>query len=621
MTDDRKNNPTSMYSRTLHYMRPYWWLFIISFISALAVVLFQGISGWFLGTLPSVLFSDGASVLLCEKPPFSISNINEWLKYHGNLLFSINKSLPLLVWVSIIIAIAFTVKNIFLYINNISTGLLNFSTARDMRNDLFGHILKLPTSFYDQSKSGSLMAIMVNDLNLINSTISNSLGSLLMEPLKLLGYIAMLFIINAKLTLILFVVYPVLILVILKIGNTVKKRSRKNLASFDEMVSRITEVIGGVRAVKMFNMAQEENTKFKKISDRLRKNQFRQKITGDMLSPLTETLAFYLIGGLLILGGNEIISGEGNFSAEDFTRFLVFMFASYQPLKTLGNINSNIQAAVAAAQRVFKVFDSPIEKIKVLDRRNIPQFNDNISFNNVSFAYESAKNAVVLDDLSFTVKKGDTIALVGGSGAGKSTILDIIPRFYEIDGGEITLDGKNISDFELTQYRELFSIVSQETILFNASIKENIAYGKIGASDEEIIKAAKFANAYSFIVAAPQSFDTMVGERGVALSGGQKQRIAIARAILRNSQILILDEATSALDTESESLVQEALSYLMKGRTTFVAAHRLSTIRSADTILVLEKGKLVESGNHEELLAKGGRYNYLHSIQFSGKKS
>jgi len=256
-----------------------------------------------------------------------------------------------------------------------------------------------------------------------------------------------------------------------------------------------------------------------------------------------------------------------------------------------------------------------------LDKKNIPQFERCIEFKNVCFAYESAKNLIVLDNLSFTVKKGSTIALVGGSGAGKSTILDILPRFYEVEKGEITLDGKNILDFDLAQYRELFSIVSQETILFNASIKENIAYGKIGATDDEIIEAAKSANAYSFIEKTINGFNTVIGERGVALSGGQRQRIAIARAILRNSQILILDEATSALDTESESLVQEALSRLMKGKTTFVAAHRLSTIRSADVILVLEKGKLVESGSHEELLAKGGRYEYLYSMQFGGKKT
>jgi subfamily B ATP-binding cassette protein MsbA len=441
-----------------------------------------------------------------------------------------------------------------------------------------------------------------------------------MEPLKLFGFIVMLFIINAKLTLILFVIYPILIFVMLKIGDYVKTRSKKSLSSFDEMVSRITEVIGGVRAVKMFNMTEEENVKFCGISNKLRKNQFKQKITGDILSPLTETLAFYLIGGLLLLGGNEIISGNGNFTAEDFTRFLVFLFSSYQPLKTLGNINSKIQTAAAAAQRVFAVFDTPAEKITPLDENKIPKFDGEIAFKNVFFAYESALNSTVLDSLSFTAKKGNTIALVGASGAGKSTILDILPRFYEIQTGEILLDGKRISEFELTAYRELFSIVSQETILFNVSIRENIAYGKIGASQDEIIQAAKSANAFDFITKMEKGFDTIIGERGVAISGGQRQRLAIARAILRNSQILILDEATSALDTESEQLIQEALTRLMREKTTFVAAHRLSTVRSADVILVLEKGKIVESGTHDELIAKNGRYNYLYSIQFGDKK-
>ena len=612
----KKITPVNMYSRVLKYMKPYWWIFIISVISALVVVVFQGVSNWFLGSLPSVLFSPESLGVPIEKPPLTFATINEYMKYHSDKIFYGNNSVPPLIAVSIVIALAFTIKNIFFYINHISTGLLNFSTARDMRNNLYRHILKLPTKFYDQNKSGSMISLMVNDLNIINSTIADSLSSLLMEPLKLLSFITMLFIINAKLTLILFIVYPILIFIIAKIGKYVKSRSRKSLASFDEMVSCVSEVMGGVRAVKMFNTAEAENAKFAKVSNTLRKRQFRQKAIGDTLSPFTETLAFYLIGGLLILGGNEIVSSSSNFSGEDFMRFMVFLFMSYQPLKTLGNINSKIQAAAAAAQRVFAVLDTPAEDISNLDESKIPEFNREIAFKNVSFYYESAKNTIVLDNLSFSAKKGATIALVGGSGAGKSTILDILPRFYEITGGEIMLDGKNIREFDLTAYRELFSIVSQETILFNASVRENIAYGKIGASEDEIIQAAKSANACNFIEKMEKGFDTIIGERGVALSGGQRQRIAIARAILRNSQILILDEATSALDTESEQLVQEALGRLMKNRTTFVAAHRLSTIRSADTILVLEKGKLVESGTHNELIAKNGRYNYLYSIQF-----
>lgn len=617
----KKNiNPANMYSRVLAYMKPYWWIFAISVISALVVVIFQGISTWFLGSLPQVLFSPNDVGISMEKPPLTLATINEYMKYYGNKLFYMSKSVSPLIAVSIIIALTFTIKNVFLYINHISVGLLNFSTARDMRNNLFRHILQLPTKFYDQNKSGNLMSLMVNDLNVINSVVAESLGLLLMEPLKLIGYISMLFIINVKLTLIIFIVYPILIFIMAKIGKYVKVRSRKSLSSFDEMVSCVSETMGGIRAVKMFNTAETENTKFASASNILRKRQFRQKLTGDILSPFTETLAFYLIGGLLIIGGSDMVSGSGSFSSEDFARFMAFLFMSYQPLKTLGNINNKIQNAAAAAQRVFAVFDTPAEKTSPLDKSKIPEFKKEITFKNVLFAYESAKNNIVLDNLSFSVQKGQTIALVGGSGAGKSTILDILPRFYEICGGEILLDNKDIRNFDLTAYREIFSIVSQETILFNASIADNIAYGKIGATEEEIFHAAKSANAFNFISQMEKGFDTVIGERGVALSGGQRQRIAIARAILRNSQILILDEATSALDTESEQLVQEALARLMKGKTTFVAAHRLSTIRSADVILVLEKGKLVESGTHEELLAKNGRYKYLYSIQFGEKQ-
>jgi len=597
-------------------MKPYWWLVVLSVLSAFVAVLLQGASAWFLGSLPQVLFAPDEITAPLETPILSLATINEWLKYQGNKIFLIDGfSHPLFI-ITLLLAVAFTIKNIFLYINHVSIGMLNFSTARDMRNNLYRHILKLPTKFYDQNKSGNLVALMVNDLSVINQTVAGSLGSLLMEPLKLIGFVAMMLIINAELTLVIFVIYPILIFIMAKIGKYVKQRSRKSLTSFDEMVSRITEVIGGVRAVKMFNMTMLENSKFSAISNRLRKNQFKQKVISDTLSPFTETLAFYLIVGLLLIGGTQIITGDGSFTAEDFTRFLVFLFSSYQPLKTLGNVNAGIQAAAAAATRVFAVFDTPAEAISDLDKSKTPNFSDNITFKDVSFFYETAPNSIVLDNMNFSIKKGETIALVGGSGAGKSTMLDILPRFYDITGGEILLDGKNISQFDLTAYRELFGIVSQDTILFNTSIRENIAYGRIGCSDEEIYAAAKAANAFDFVSKMVNGFDTIIGERGVALSGGQRQRIAIARAILRNSQILILDEATSALDTESEQLVQVALSRLMQGKTTFVAAHRLSTIRSADKILVLEKGKIIESGTHDELLAKGGRYEHLYSIQF-----
>ncbi|MDO5577587.1 MAG: ATP-binding cassette domain-containing protein, partial [Fibrobacter sp.] len=345
---------------------------------------------------------------------------------------------------------------------------------------------------------------------------------------------------------------------------------------------------------------------------------YRSTTMEALSSPLTEVLGVAVVIILLWYGGSQVLTNS-SFGAEDFVRFLIFLFSTFTPLKELTKINNTLQKGFAAAERVFSLLDTPAEPIvNSIEHARPPKFENSIELKNVTFSYPKC-NEIVLNDLSFTIKKGSSIALVGSSGAGKSTILDLLPRFYDITSGSILIDGKDIRGISIAGLRNLFGIVSQETILFNETIFNNIAYGLKNATSEDVMRAAKAANALEFIEKLPEGLNTVIGERGVMLSGGQRQRLSIARALLRNPPVLILDEATSALDTESEKLVQAAINNLMENRTALIVAHRLSTIQNADTILVIENGTVVESGSHTELLALNKRYKYFHDIQFSSE--
>jgi subfamily B ATP-binding cassette protein MsbA len=366
----------------------------------------------------------------------------------------------------------------------------------------------------------------------------------------------------------------------------------------------------------MFNMDEFEVNRFKKENDRFVRNNFRSAIFASLPGPLTESIGVLIAAILLWYGGKEVL-GAKSFSGEDFVRFLAFLFMMFQPIKSLGGVNSTIQNGIAGAQRVFGLMDIPTEKLVMpLVATSVPSFESAIRFQDVRFAYPGTDTEVI-KGVSFSIKKGQVVALVGSSGSGKSTLLDLLPRFYEIRSGSIAIDEKDVRECDLVGLRHLFGIVSQETVLFNTTVFDNIAYGFERIDERKVIEAATAANAMEFIENMPQGLRTVVGERGVLLSGGQRQRLSIARALLRNPQILILDEATSALDTESEKLVQSAINNLMKNRTALVVAHRLSTIAHADHILVLENGCITEQGTHSDLLSLNKRYKYLYDIQFS----
>lgn len=601
------------YRKMLGYMKPYLPIFLSSIFLSVLVVTLDGMSIWFLGSLPQTLFNPEAIIEI--QPKLTIGNLNEYLKYWTYFIINyFGKENPLTMVCGLIV-ISFTLKNGIFYINRLLTTTLNLSIVRDIRNLFYRHVLMLPVTYYDRNKTGGIVSLVVNDIAQINGSMTGTLSKLVMEPLRIFFFVSMLLIINVKLTVTVFVIYPILGYIIIKIGKVVKRRAKRTLENYSGLVSVLSETIQGVRVVKMFNMNDVECKKFDIENEKYIKSSFRAAKARAIVSPLTETLAMYVTALLLWHGGNGALSDASSFSAEDFFRFLFYLFLAYQPWKSLGNVYSTIQSGIAAAERVFDLLDTPAEDLDGDFEKNEYVLKKDIRAENVSFVYPECKEEV-LKDINFVNKKGEVIAIVGSSGSGKTTILDLLPRFYDITSGKISIDGKDIRDFNLKELRDFFGIVSQDTILFNDTVYNNISYGSQKASKEEVQNAADAANATEFINKLPKGMDTVIGERGVTLSGGQRQRLSIARALLRNPQILILDEATSALDTESEKLVQHAINNLIKNRTVFVVAHRLSTIQNADTIIVLEDGKIIEQGGHEELLALNKRYKYFYDIQF-----
>jgi subfamily B ATP-binding cassette protein MsbA len=606
---------TKLYFRMLGYIKPYLLLLGVAVVLSLFVVAFESVSLWLIGTLANSLFNPHAADAIAI-PGFSLTNLNKTLKAYVYLLVQAPTPVQTLSRVCVIFIVAFSLKNIFSFIHSLLLSLLNLNVVRDLRNQLYAHVLMLPVTFYDRNRSGNIMSNILTDVGQLNTAMVNTFNKLATEPIRLLTFISILFIINWKMTILVFLIYPFLALIIVKIGHSVRRRSRRMLESMAGLISVLQETLTGIRAVKMFNMNEAETGKFKKENQRFTRISYRSTRIGSLSSPLTEIFGLLIAVSLLWYGGSLVLAGKG-MTAEDFIRYLTILIFSYQPIKSLGGVNNSIQGGLAAAERVFGIMDTRIEKLIPFAEKSAPVFDRQIEFSHVCFTYPGTTEQV-LHDCSFTIKKGQVVALIGASGSGKSTILDLLPRFYEIDSGSITIDGKDIRECDLVGLRHIFGIVAQETILFNDSVYNNIAYGIANTTREKVIEAARAANAGEFIEKLPKGLDTDIGEKGVLLSGGQCQRLAIARALLRNPPILILDEATSSLDTESERLVQTAINILMQRRTALVVAHRLSTIRHADLILVIDKGRIIERGTHDELIAiSNSKYRYFYDMQFT----
>jgi len=490
---------------------------------------------------------------------------------------------------------------------------LRTGIVRDIRRRVYHKIVSLPLSFFSDERKGDIIARMSGDVNEIETSITGSLEMLIKNPILLICYFGVLIYVSWQLTVFTIVVLPLMGWMMGRIGRKLKHKSLDAQTKWSDTMSQLEETLGGMRIIKAFTAERKMTDRFDRATDEYRSASARVATRQASAHPVSEFLGTVLIVLVLWYGGTLIFSAHSPIDAPTFIFYMVILYSIIQPLKDLSKASYNIPKGMASMERVNKILLAPNTITEVDHPVQIAGLNDRIEFKHVSFSYNGT--TLVLRDVNLTVRRGQTIALVGQSGSGKSTLVDLLPRYHDVTAGEITIDGVNVKSLALSELRSLIGNVNQEAILFNDSFYNNITFGVESATMEEVIEAAKIANAHDFIMESENGYDTKVGDRGCRLSGGQRQRISIARAILKNPAILILDEATSALDTESERLVQEALEHLMKTRTTIAIAHRLSTIRNADEICVLYEGSIVERGTHDELLQKGGYYKRLNDMQ------
>ena len=606
----------SIYRRMGQLLFHFWPYIIISSVSAIVFVLLNSTAMWLVASLINNILSDFDKIVQSQmewaaKPALTM---NETLKYWTNILILRETPAESLKVLCITLLGVFFTKNIFLYIKNILLRIVELKLVKDIRDRLYQHIQTLSLGYFHKKETGYITSIVMNDVGQFQSAVGVVFQRLFVEPINIFTFVTLLFIISWKLAIIAIVILPLAGIAIVTIGRSIRRKSRRTQTKIAEIMQILTETLSSIRIVKAFVNEKEEVKKFTGESQNYF-NLLLQRARLDLISgPVTESFGVIIGVVLLWYGGMEVLSNEG-LSAEDFIRFIVILFSILGPIKQMSNVNIKIQMGAASAERIFGLLDTPPEIVEKADAVDLGEFRQSIEFDRVHFEYNDGDERV-LDEVSFTINKGEVVAMVGPSGSGKSTIADLIPRFYDVSRGTIRIDGHDIRETTLASIRGNMGIVTQEVILFNDTIRNNIAYGQPNVSEEAIRQAADAANATTFIEETTHEFDTLIGERGVNLSGGQKQRLAIARALLKNPPILILDEATSALDTESEKMVQRAIEVLIKDRTALVIAHRLSTVQNADKIIVLEKGEIIEVGSHIDLYNKGGLYRRLYDIQF-----
>ena len=526
-----------------------------------------------------------------------------------------NKDTVTLNLIVIGILVLFLFRGFFYFGERYLMSFVGQKIVNDIREKLYRHLQTLSLSYFDRRKTGNIMSNLTNDVSALQTAIAGNLISFVQEAVILAGSLVSMFALYWKLTLLTLVIVPLVVVTINFFGGRLRKAGHDVQGKMADITALLEEAISGIRIIRSFNREEFEIKRFVVQND---KNFWALMTTTKLTSMLTPFIQFFAaiaVTGIIWYGGMSVI--EGKMTAGALIAFLIYAINLANPVRRISEIYGDIQKSLAAADRVFETLDTMPEVQEKKNAITLPKVQGHIVFDHVSFAYD--KDHEALTDFNLEVKPGQVVALVGPSGAGKSTVANLLPRFYDITGGKLTIDGVNIKDVTFSSLRQQIGLVPQETMLFNASVHDNILYGRLDASEEEVIAAAKAANAHEFIMDLSQGYDTHVGDRGNALSGGQRQRIAIARAILKNPQILILDEATSALDTESEKIVQAALDRLMEGRTAVVIAHRLSTVRNADDIVVIDHGKIVEEGTHTELLAKNGLYASLYAVQFKDK--
>lgn len=602
------------FRRLIRYIKNYKSYAFFSILSNMFSVVFSLFSLTMIIPFLNILFNQEQEY---TKVPWSFSvktllnnlnyTISEYIHDHGKV--------AALTFICGLVVLMFFLKNLFRYLAMYFVSPIRNGVVRDIRNQLYEKILVLPLTYFSEEKKGDLMSRMTIDVQEIEWSIMQSLEAIFREPLTVTLFLVMMVLLSPQLSLFVFILLPISGLIIGMIGKSLRHTSTKGQAKMGVLLSAIEETLGGLRIIRAFTAEAFFREKFSIINNDYRKLMKRLYRKRDLTSPLSEFLGACVLVVIIYFGGSLALGAEKTLQPSEFITFIAIFSQLIPPAKSFSEAYSNVQRGLASVDRIDKILNAEITITDKPDAIQLIDFNHAIEYRDVSFGYHKGDTGWVLKGINLKIEKGKTIALVGQSGSGKTTLVDLLPRFYDLENGEILVDGENIKNYKLKDLRSMMGIVNQESILFNDTIFNNIAFGLEKVSEKNVIAAAKIANAHDFISQMKEGYQTNVGDRGGRLSGGQRQRISIARAILKNPPILILDEATSALDTESERLVQDAITNLMKNRTTLVVAHRLSTIKHADEIIVMQQGEMIERGTHTDLLQKNGVYKKLFELQ------
>lgn len=600
--------------RILSYIRNYRSFALLNVLFNILTVAFSLFSVMMIVPFMQLLF--GKIPMVMEAPQFSwnAESLFAYFKYYLSMEISQSGQLVALVKFCLVIALLFFLKNLFRFLALFFLAPIRIGAVREIRSDVYSKILSLPLSFYSKERKGDIIARISDDVREVEISIISFLEVTVREPLTIFIYLGALLMWSAELTAFVFVMLLVTGFIIGRVGKSLKRQSAEAQDISGRLISIVDETLGGLRIIHAFNAEEYMREQFSKINKQLFGISVRMNSRRELSSPLTEFLAMCVVCAVLYYGGTLVLE-EKTLQAETFIGFMVLFAQLIPPAKGFSNAFYNIRKGLASAQRIFEILDAPVLIEEKPDARPIQNFMSEIVYNKVGFSYHNFDDKKILEELNLTITKGKLVALVGQSGAGKTTMVDLLPRFYDVSCGQILIDGVDVRDYKLSHLRNLFGMVSQEAILFNDTVFNNIAFGLKNVTLQQVIEAATIANAHDFISKLSDGYETVIGDRGNKLSGGERQRLTIARAVLANPPILILDEATSSLDSGSEKLVQDALTKLMRGRTTIVIAHRLSTIQYADEIIVMQDGKIAERGNHISLMAKSGIYKRLVELQ------